>query len=67
MAGSQGSGPSSGVAGVVESPAQDGGPVNGAVQLASVDHAQQLRDGIDAGGGEQQQAGPQRGPGRLVG
>jgi hypothetical protein len=49
-----GQGPGSGVSvtGFVDSPAQQRGPVNGAAQLTPVDHAQQLRDGVNAGGGK---------------
>ena len=57
----------SGVARVVESPAHYRGPVNSAVQLAHVNFFQQLRDRVDAGSTQQEEAGPQRGPRRLIG
>ena len=67
MAGSQGSGPDPVVAGVVESPAQHGGAINGTVQLASVDHAQQLCDGSMPEAASSSRRRPQCGPGRLIG
>jgi hypothetical protein len=42
-------------------------PVNSAVQLANVNFFQQLRDRVDAGSPQYEEAGPQRGPRRLIG
>ena len=55
------------VAGVVEPPVQDGGPVVGGVEFAAAGGCRELGDRVGAVRGEQQQMGAEGGPGRLVG
>ena len=68
MPGSHGSGPVAGVAvaGVVEPPVQDGGPVVGGVEFPAAGGCRELGDRVGAVRGEQQQMGAEGGPGRLV-
>ena len=54
------------VAGVVEPPVQDGGPVVGRVEFPAAGGCGQLGDRVGAVRGEQQQMGAEGGPGRLV-
>ena len=55
------------VAGVVEPPVQDGGPVVGGVEFPAAGDCRELGDRVGAVCGEQQQMGAEGGPGRLVG
>ena len=54
------------VAGVVEPPVEDGGPVVGGVELAAAGGCASWRR-VGAVRGEQQQVGTEGGPGRLIG
>ena len=54
------------VAGVVEPPVQDGGPVVGGVEFPAAGDCRELGDRVGAVRGEQQQMGAEGGPGRLV-
>ena len=54
------------VAGVVEPPVQDGGPVVGGVEFPAAGGCRELGDRVGAVRGEQQQMGAEGGPGRLV-
>ena len=54
------------VAGVVEPPVQDGGPVVGGVEFPAAGGCRELGDRVGAVRGEQQQVGAEGGPGRLV-
>ncbi len=54
------------VAGVVEPPIQDGGPVVGGVEFPAAGDCRELGDRVGAVCGEQQQVGAEGGPGRLV-
>ena len=55
------------VAGVVEPPVQDGGPVVGGVDFAAAGGCRELGDRVGAVCGEQQQVRAESGPGRLTG
>ena len=69
MPGSHGSGPGAGVAvaGVVEPPVQDGGPVVGGSEFPAAGGCRELGDRVGAVRGEQQQMGAEGGPRRFVG
>jgi hypothetical protein len=69
MPGSHGSGPLPGVAvaGVVQPPIHDGGPVVGGAEFPAAGDCRELGDRVGAVRGKQQQMGAEGGPGRFVG